>query len=216
MIDVLLVEDQPLLRAGLRLILDGEPDLRVVGEAHDGVDAIGKARALRPAVILMDLNLPRIDGIGATSRILAADPGIKVLVMTVLDDEATVLEALRAGASGYLLKEARPEELVHAVRAVASGDAVLHPSVTRRLLHAVRPLLYETQPVQPPWPPSLTPREREILLHLARGRSNSEIARELVIAESTVKTHVGGVLTKLGLRDRIHAAIYAHERGLVR
>jgi len=216
MIDVLLVEDQPLLRAGLRLILDGEPDLRVIGEAHDGVDAIGKARALRPAVVLMDLNLPRIDGIGATSRILAADPGIKVLVMTVLDDEATVLEALRAGASGYLLKEARPEELVHAVRAVASGDAVLHPSVTRRLLYAVRPLLLGAQPVQPSWPPSLTPREREILLHLARGRSNSEIARELVIAESTVKTHVGGVLTKLGLRDRIHAAIYAHERGLVR
>jgi DNA-binding NarL/FixJ family response regulator len=215
-IDVLLVEDQPLLRAGFRLILDGEPGVRVVGEAQDGVEAISAARSLRPDVVLMDLHMPRIDGLAATRRIVAADPDARVLVLTVLEDEATLLQALQAGASGYLLKDASPDELVRALRAVASGDAVLDPAVTKRLLAAVRPLLPQPAERETQWPPSLSPREREILLRLAKGRSNREIATELVIGESTVKTHVAAVLTKLGLRDRIQAVIYAYEQGLVR
>lgn len=223
MIDVLLVEDQPLLRAGFRLILDGEPGVRVVGEAQDGVEAISAARSLRPDVVLMDLHMPRIDGLAATRRIVAGDPDARVLVLTVLEDEATLLQALQAGASGYLLKDASPDELLRALRAVASGDAVLDPSVTKRLLGVVRPLLASAQSMSSPpsaeelpWPPSLSPREREILLQMAKGLSNREIATELFIGESTVKTHVAAVLTKLGLRDRISAVIYAYEHGLVR
>ncbi len=216
MIRVLVVDDQGLVRAGFRMILEAQADVEVVGEAVDGLEAVETARRLKPDVVLMDVRMPRLDGLEATRRL--AGPGVsdplKVLILTTFDLDEYVYEALRAGASGFLLKDVRREDLVTAVRVVAAGDALLAPSITRRLIgeFARRP-----RPVRaaPATLEMLTVREREVLGLMSRGRSNAEIAAELVISEQTVKTHVGNVLAKLGLRDRIHAVILAYEVGLI-
>jgi DNA-binding NarL/FixJ family response regulator len=212
----MVADDQGLVRAGFRMILEAQPDIEVVAEAADGAEAVATARRLRPDVVLMDIRMPRMDGLQAT-RLLAgpgvADP-VKVLMLTTFDLDDYVYEALRAGASGFLLKDVRREDLAGAVRVVAAGEALLAPSITKRLIHefARRPRsgLQALASLDP-----LTPREREVLELMARGQSNAEIAADLVIGEQTVKTHVGNVLAKLGLRDRIHAVILAYEVGLV-
>ena len=217
---VLLVDDQPLLRTGFKLILEAESDLAVVGEAGDGATAVELTRSLLPDVVLMDIRMPGVDGIEATRRIVrerAASTGHdpRVLILTTFDLDEYVVEAVRAGASGFLLKDSPPEELVAAIRIVADGDAIVAPSVTRRLLDrfATRlPAVRDSAP--PPGLDTLTVREREVLSHVARGLSNAEIAAELVVSETTVKTHVGNVLAKLGLRDRVQAVVYAYETGL--
>jgi DNA-binding NarL/FixJ family response regulator len=214
-IRVLLADDQTMVRAGFRLILSTEPDISVVGEAADGVEAVSAARRLRPDVTLMDIRMPRLDGIAATRRLGAEDPPVtRVVVLTTFDVDAHVYDALRAGASGFLLKTAPPEELVQAIRLVAGGAALLDPSVTRRVIE-------EFARTPAPGPPpvelaSLTERELEVLQHVALGLSNAEIAATLVVSEATVKTHVGRMLAKLGLRDRVQAVVFAYERGLVR
>ena len=212
---VLLVDDQQLVRSGFRLILSVEEDLEVVGEAADGAAAVRQARALRPDVVLMDVQMPGVDGLEATRRILG-DPSVdsKVVILTTFDREDYLFEALRAGASGFLLKNASPEDLVESVRIVARGDALLSPEVTRRVISRFsKPAAPEPVPVHRP--PQLTDREFEVLVLLARGASNAEIARELHLGETTVKTHVSRVLTKLDLRDRTHAVVYAYEHGVV-
>jgi DNA-binding NarL/FixJ family response regulator len=214
---VLVADDQGLVRAGFRMILEAQPDIEVVAEAVDGVEAVAAARRLRPDVVLMDIRMPRMDGLQATRQLAGpgvADP-VKVLMLTTFDLDDYVYDALRAGASGFLLKDVRREDLVSAVRVVAAGEALLAPSITKRLISefASRPRPAETAPSVLE---SLTPREREVLELMARGQSNAEIAAGLVIGEQTVKTHVGNVLSKLGLRDRIHAVILAYEVGLVR
>jgi DNA-binding NarL/FixJ family response regulator len=212
-IRVLIADDQALMRGGFRMILDAEDDVEVVGEAIDGEDALRRYEALRPDVVVMDVRMPTMDGIEATRRLTASDPPARVLILTTFDLDEYVYRALRAGASGFLLKDRPPEELVAAVRVVAAGDALLAPSVTRRLIaeFAQRP--------DPPPPPAalaeLTDREREVLVCMGRGLSNRAIARELFVAETTVKTHVGRVLQKLGLRDRAQAVVVAYESGLV-
>ena len=212
-IHVVIADDQALMRGGFRMILDAEPDLDVVGEAIDGADAVRAFERWRPHVVVMDVRMPTMDGIEATRRITGLDASAKVLILTTFDLDEYVYDALRAGASGFLLKDRPPEELVHAVRVVASGDALLAPAVTRRLIEefAHRPSV--------PGPPrgleELTEREREVLVLMARGRSNAEIAADLFLAETTVKTHVGRVLHKLGLRDRAQAVVAAYESGLV-
>jgi DNA-binding NarL/FixJ family response regulator len=210
---VLIADDQALMRGGFRMILDAEPDIEVVGEAIDGADAVRGFERLHPDVVVMDVRMPTMDGIDATRRITALEPAARVLMLTTFDLDEYVYEALRAGASGFLLKDRPPEELVHAVRVVAAGDALLAPTVTRRLIEefAHRP----SAPVEPAALEQLTDREREVLVLMARGRSNAEIARELFVAETTVKTHVGRVLHKLGLRDRAQAVVLAYESGLV-
>jgi DNA-binding NarL/FixJ family response regulator len=213
---VLVVDDQALVRRGFRMILDAEEGFEVVGEAGDGREAIDLAATLRPDLVLMDIRMPNVDGIEATRRIAgpdAADP-IPVLVLTTFDLDEYVYDALRAGASGFLLKDTPPEELVSAVRVVAAGEALLAPSVTRRLIaeFASRP---DQAPAPPPALESLTDREREVLVLVARGLSNAEIAEQLYVGETTVKTHVGRVLMKLGLRDRVQAVVLAYEVGLV-
>ncbi|MET7641550.1 response regulator transcription factor [Streptomyces sp. NPDC005438] len=218
-IRVLLVDDQPLLRTGFRMILEAEPDLAVVGEAGDGLQALDQVRALQPDVVLMDIRMPRMDGVEATRKITGPerDGPVRVLVLTTFDLDEYVVEALKAGASGFLLKDAPAQELVQAIRVVSEGEAMLAPSVTRRLLDKYAGQLPSGQ--QEPVPDtlhSLTEREVEVLKLVARGLSNSEIAAELFVSETTVKTHVGHVLTKLGLRDRVQAAVYAYESGLVR
>ena len=213
-IRMLLADDQALVRAGFRMILEAHDDLEVVGEAGDGAEAVAQAASTRPDVVLMDIRMPRLDGIAATREVVAADPGVRVLVLTTFDLDDYVYDALTAGASGFLLKDVGRDELVAAVRTVAAGDALLAPSVTRRLLAdfvAARPTARPTAPATQP----LTARERDTLELLARGRSNAEIAAALVVTEHTVKTHVSNVLMKLGLRDRIHAVIYAYENGIV-
>jgi DNA-binding NarL/FixJ family response regulator len=216
-IRILLVDDQPLLRTGFGMILATEPDMEVVGEAEDGVAAVARARDLRPDIVLMDIRMPRMDGVEATSRITADDAGgppPRVLVLTTFDLDDYVTAAIRAGASGFLLKDAPPEDLVRAIRVVAAGDALLAPSVTRRLLAdlAARP-----EPREHPTAriDDLTARELEVLRLVARGLSNAEIADELVVGETTVKTHVGHILMKLGLRDRVQAVVLAYEVGVV-
>jgi len=215
-IRVLVADDQGMVRAGFRMILEAQPDLEVVGEASDGRQAVEAARRLRPDVVLMDIRMPLMDGIEATRRL--AGPGVtdpvQVLVLTTFDLDEYVFEALRAGASGFLLKDLPREELVRAVRVVAGGEALLAPRVTRRLIEefARRPASAEHRPEALA---ALTAREREVLELMARGHSNAEIATELVISEQTVKTHVGNVLAKLGLRDRIQAVILAYEVGLI-
>ncbi|WP_051142625.1 response regulator transcription factor [Gryllotalpicola ginsengisoli] len=199
---------------GFRMVLDAHPDLEVIGEASDGAEAIELARRTRPDVVLMDVRMPNVDGIAATSAILAELPATRVLVLTTFDLDEYAFGALRAGASGFLLKDARPEDLLGAIRAVAAGDAVVAPRVTRRLLELFGHELPEGRRADPA--EGLTPREREILVAIGRGLSNPEIAAELFLTESTVKTHVGRVLAKLGLRDRVHAVIYAYEHGLLR
>jgi len=212
-IRVLIADDQALMRGGFRMILDAEPDLEVIGDAIDGADAVRGFQRWRPDVVVMDVRMPTMDGIEATRRITAIDPSAKVLILTTFDLDEYVYDALRAGASGFLLKDRPPEELVHAVRVVAGGDALLAPAVTRRLIEefARRP----DAPVASAGLEELTEREREVLVLMARGLSNAEIASSLFVAETTVKTHVGRVLHKLGLRDRAQAVVLAYESGLV-
>ncbi|MGP4110841.1 response regulator [Streptomyces sp. 4N509B] len=218
-IRVLLVDDQPLLRTGFRMILEAEHDVAVVGEAGDGLQALDQVRALQPDVVLMDIRMPRMDGVEATRQITggpANDGPAKVLVLTTFDLDEYVVEALRAGASGFLLKDAPAEELVQAIRVVAAGEAMLAPSVTRRLLDMYAGRLPSGEESVPNALRTLTEREVEVLRLVARGLSNAEIAADLFVSETTVKTHVGHVLTKLELRDRVQAAVFAYESGLVR
>ncbi|GAA0818413.1 response regulator [Streptosporangium amethystogenes subsp. fukuiense] len=218
-IRVLLVDDQPLLRTGFRLILEAEPDLTVVGEAGDGKTAQDQSRALLPDVVLMDIRMPGVDGIEATRRIVREAAGgahvPRVLVLTTFDLDEYIVEALRAGASGFLLKDVPPEELVQAIRVVAAGDAIVAPSITRRLLDRFGAHLPAHRQSTPTRLERLTERELEVLKLIAKGMSNAEIAAELVVSETTVKTHVGNVLTKLSLRDRVQAVVLAYETGLI-
>ncbi|MFC4533840.1 response regulator [Sphaerisporangium dianthi] len=215
-IKIVVADDQELVRAGFHMILDAQPDMDVIAEAADGAEAVAVARRLRPDVVLMDIRMPRMDGLEATRRL--AGPGVaypvKVLMLTTFDLDDYVFEALRAGASGFLLKDLRRDDLVNAVRVVAAGEALLAPSVTRRLIgeFARRPRPPEKAPAALE---TLTAREREVLQLMARGRSNAEIAAGLVIGEQTVKTHVSNILAKLLLRDRVHAVILAYEAGLI-
>jgi DNA-binding NarL/FixJ family response regulator len=218
-ISILLVDDQPLLRRGFRMILEGEPDLTVVGEAVDGADAIRLAGELAPDVVLMDIRMPGTDGIEATRAIVESDPVVRILVLTTFDLDEYAFGALRAGASGFILKDVRPGELVSAVRTVASGEAVVAPRVTRRLLEEysqVLPVSDEERMGRHPELGLLTEREREVLAAVAHGLSNSEIAEAIFVSQATVKSHVGRILSKLGLRDRVQAVVYAYEAGLVR
>ncbi|WP_020573832.1 response regulator [Actinopolymorpha alba] len=217
-IRVLLVDDQPLLRTGFRMILESEPDIAVVGEAGDGEKAVQESRALQPDVVLMDIRMPRMDGVEAARHITGAERAsqVKVLVLTTFDLDEYVVEALRAGASGFLLKDVPPEELATAIRIVARGDAVVAPGVTRRLLDRFAGNLPVGGGPSDPLLTQLTEREREVLRQMSRGMSNAEIAAELFVSETTVKTHVGNVLAKLKLRDRVQAVVYAYESGLVR
>ena len=213
-IRILLVDDQELIRVGFRLVLEAEDDLVVVGEAGDGAAAIARASTLAPDVVLMDIRMPGVDGIAATEEIVRARPQTRVLVLTTFDLDEYAFGAIRAGASGFLLKDAHRHELIAAVRAVHQGDAVLAPRVTRRLLEHVGPRLTNTPPQDDPTA-SLTERERDVFVQIALGLSNVEIAQALFLSESTVKTHVGRVLAKVGARDRVHAVILAHRLGLV-
>jgi DNA-binding NarL/FixJ family response regulator len=217
-IRVLLVDDQALVRAGFRMILEAQRDLEVVGEASDGEAAITQAHAHHPDVVLMDIRMPRLDGIAATRTIVSENPNTRILVLTTFDLDDYVYDALLAGASGFLLKDIGRDDLVAAVRVVAAGEALLAPSVTRRLLADFvrsRPAGAVPQP-NAGAVNALTSRERDTLDLLARGLSNAQIARELFVSEHTVKTHVGNVFAKLGLRDRVHAVIYAYENGIVK
>jgi DNA-binding NarL/FixJ family response regulator len=212
---VVLVDDQAMVRAGFRMILDTEDDISVVGEADDGDGAVTAATRLRPDVVLMDIQMPRVDGIEATRRIVGASATTtRVLILTTFERDEYIFEALRAGASGFLLKNAPPEDLVHAVRVVARGDALLAPSVTRRIIEDY------TRRGSPATTSSdlgrLTDREREVLSLLATGRNNAELAADLFVGEGTIKTHVSNVLSKLGLRDRVQAVVFAYESGIVR
>ena len=211
-IGVLVADDQSMVRAGFRMLLASEDGIEVVAEAGNGRDAVTEAARVRPTVILMDIRMPELDGLEATRRILAADPAARVLILTTFDLDEYVARALRAGASGFLLKDVRPPQLVDAIRVVAAGDALLAPTVTRRLLDRFARSL-DAPP--PPALDQLTDREREILKLVAEGLSNAEIADRLVVGESTVKTHVSAVLRKLGLRDRVQAVIAAYDAGLV-
>lgn len=216
MIKVLIVDDQALVRGGFRSILDGQPDLEVIGEAADGLQAIELAASHRPDVVLMDIRMPQLDGISATSKIISATTAPpKVLILTTFDHDEYVYRALQAGASGFLLKSAPPRELAGAIRTVAGGDALLSPEITRKLIED-----YISRPHRPTTDPvifeELTPRETEVLRLLAHGLSNAEIARRLYLSEPTVKTHVTRMLTKLGVRDRLQAVVLAYESGLVR
>ncbi len=211
MTNVLIADDQALVRVGLRKILETELELAVVGEVGDGEDAVAAARRLRPDVVLMDIRMPVLDGIEATPQ-----PGARVLILTTFGLDGYVYDALRAGASGFMLKDAPPEEIVAAVRIVASGEALLAPAVTRAVIEEfARRAPASVAPAPPPAVAELTPREREVLDLLARGLSNSEICERLVISEATAKTHVARILQKLDLRDRVQAVIYAYESGLV-
>jgi DNA-binding NarL/FixJ family response regulator len=210
---VLLADDQELVRSGFRMILDSRPDIEVVGEAGDGAEAVTLVERLIPDVVLMDVRMPVLDGLEATRRIVAAGGPTRVIVLTTYDVDDAVYTALRAGASGFLLKDARPADLAEAVRVVARGDALLAPSVTRRLL--ARFALTEAAPRGAERLAGLTPREVEILRLLAQALSNAEIAERLVLSEATVKTHVSAVLRKLSLRDRVQAVVLAYDTGLV-
>ncbi|MFG2330072.1 response regulator [Streptomyces sp. NPDC048604] len=215
MIRVLIVDDQVMVREGFSVLLGAMPDIEVVGEAVDGREAVTQAAALRPDVVLMDIRMPELNGIDATREIVAADPEAKVLVLTTFDLDEYVYQALRAGASGFLLKDASARQLAEGVRVVAAGEALLAPTVTKRLITEF------ARAAETPRPPALaqigelTERETEVLVLIAQGLSNAEIADHLVVAESTIKTHVSRILVKLGLRDRTQAAVFAYEARLV-
>ena len=215
-IRVLLADDQALVRGGFRMILEARPDLEVVGEAGDGAEAVALTTRLRPDVVLMDVRMPGTDGLEATRRIVASGSPARVIVLTTYDVDDSVFAALRAGASGFMLKDVRPAELADAVRVVARGDALLAPSVTRRLLDRVAGTLPGPDAAPPPDLRELTGREVEVLRLVALALSNAEIAERLVLTEATVKTHVSSVLRKLGLRDRVQAVVLAYDVGLVR
>ena len=215
MISVVIADDQALVRGGFRMILEAQSDVSVVGEAEDGAAALACVRELRPDVVLMDVRMPVLDGIAATRQVVAGDVPTRVLVLTTFDDEAIVYEAMRAGASGFLLKTAPPAQLADSIRTVAAGDSLLAPSITRRLIEefvrrpppgAATPAVFE----------ELTERELEVLTLIARGLSNSEISTQLVVSDATVKTHVNRIFSKLDLRDRVQAVVLAYESGLVR
>jgi RNA polymerase sigma factor (sigma-70 family) len=212
---VLLVDDDELMRAGLKAVLSSDDTVDVVGEAADGRAALDQVRALEPAVVLMDVRMPDLDGIAATREVLASSPDVRVMILTTFEQDDYIFGALNAGASGFLLKRTSPEELIAGIHTVAVGDSLLSPSVTRRVIdrmaqHPAADTTFDERLQE------LTPREREVLEQVARGRSNSEIAEVLVIEESTVKTHVKRILMKLRLRDRVQAVIFAYESGLIR
>jgi len=214
-LSVLIVDDQALVRAGFRMILDAEEDIEVAGEAADGVDAVAQAQRLQPDVILMDVRMPQMDGIEATRRLLASDGLVsKVVMLTTFDMDEYVYDALCAGASGFLLKDVPPEQLVAGIRSVAQGDALLAPSVTRRVIEEFVRRPPSSVQTLPPEFDELTAREVEVLGLVAKGLSNAEIAKELFVSETTVKTHVAHMLTKLGVRDRVQAVVLAYECGL--
>ncbi|MGA9278398.1 response regulator [Ilumatobacter sp.] len=210
---VLIVDDEQLVRSGFRLILEGESDITVVGEAQDGREAIDHATSARPDVVLMDVQMPNLDGIEATRQITAGDAAPAVLVVTTFDRDDYLFEALRAGAAGFILKNAPPEELIDAVHRLAAGDGLISPSVTRRVVaefartRRVRPAADELE--------VFSERELEVLRQIAAGRSNAEIAEQLILGEATIKTHVSNILTKLNLRDRVQAVVWAYEHGIV-
>ena len=213
-LSLLIADDQALVRAGFRKLLEAEPSLRVVAEAADGVEAVELARRQQPDIVLMDIRMPRLDGLEATRRLLKGPTRTRVVMLTTFDLDEYVFDALTAGASGFLLKDAPPEQLIAAIQVVAGGDALLAPSVTRRLIEEfVRRPPARAGP--PPQLTGLTARELEVLRLLARGLSNAEIAADLVLGEATIKTHVGNLLTKLGLRDRVQAVVLAYESGLI-
>jgi DNA-binding NarL/FixJ family response regulator len=213
---VLLADDQALVRSGFRMILESRPEIEVVGEAEDGFEAIEATRRLLPDVILMDVRMPNLDGVEATRRLVARGTDSRILILTTFDLDEYVYEAIRAGASGFLLKDVRPQELVDAIHIVAKGDALLAPSITRRLLDRFAEQAPQDPAKPPPQLESLTERELEVLKLIAKGWSNAELAERLFLSETTVKTHVSSVLRKLGLRDRVQAVVAAYEAGLVR
>jgi DNA-binding NarL/FixJ family response regulator len=215
---ILLVDDQELLRLGFRMVLDAQDDLEVAGEAADGQEAVGAAAALEPDVILMDVRMPVMDGVEATRAIVASGSAARIIILTTFDLDEYAFAALRAGASGFLLKDVPPPDMLSAIRAVASGDAVVAPSTTRRLLDSLAHRLPDPRarpPAADPRTDALTPRVREVLVAVAGGLSNGEIAERLVLSEATVKTHVSRILAKLELRDRVQIVVFAYDRGLV-
>ena len=210
-IRVLVADDQSMVRAGFRMLLGGEPDIEVVAEASNGLEAVEKAARYRPTVVLMDIRMPELDGLEATRRILAADPDARVLVLTTFDLDEYVYEALRIGASGFVLKDEPPEQLLAAIRVVAGGEALLSPSVTKRVIHQFTRIPRATPPKELE---ELTERELDVFRLIARGLSNAEIGAELFISETTVKTHITHIFQKLDLRDRVQAVVLAHEAGI--
>ncbi|BCN50127.1 DNA-binding response regulator [Prescottella equi] len=214
MIRVALVDDQQLVRAGFRMVIDSQPDLTVVLEASDGAAGVAELERTAADVVLMDVQMPRLDGIEATRRLTARDDSPKVVVLTTFENDEYVMSAISAGASGFLLKDVPPEELLAAIRTVHRGDAVIEARSTRKLLQHVGPMLSDS--AAPSLPEDMTPREIEVLEAMAHGLSNSEIAQKFVVSEATVKTHVGRVLSKTGSRDRVQAVVYAFQVGLVR
>ena len=209
---VLVADDQSMVRAGFRMLLSGESDIEVVAEASNGLEAVDKAARFDPTVVLMDIRMPELDGLEATRRILASDNSARVLILTTFDLDEYVYEALRAGASGFVLKDDPPEQLLEAIRVVAGGDALLSPSITKRV---IRQFTRIRNPSPPEQLNELTEREADVFRLVARGLSNAEIGRELYISEATVKTHITHILQKLDLRDRVQAVVLAHESGLV-
>ena len=212
MIRVLVADDQSMVRAGFRMLLGGEEDIEVVAEASNGLEAVDKAARFDPGIILMDIRMPELDGLEASRRILAADPAARILVLTTFDLDEYVFEALRAGASGFVLKDDSPEQLLAAIRTVAAGDALLSPTITRRVIQAFARVPTPTPPKELE---ELSERELDVFRLMARGLSNAEIGQELFIGETTVKTHVTHILQKLNLRDRVQAVVLAYQAGLV-
>ena len=210
-IRVLIADDQSMVRAGFRMLLSGEEDIEVVAEAGNGLEAVDRAARFHPTVVLMDIRMPELDGLGATRRILASDAATRILILTTFDLDEYVYEALRAGASGFVLKDDPPEQLLAAVRIVAGGDALLSPAITKRVIER---FARTARPTPPRQLDELSERERDVFRLIARGLSNAEIGRKLYISEATVKTHVTHLLQKLGLRDRVQAVVLAHESGL--
>ena len=210
-ITVLVADDQSMVRAGFRMLLSGEEDIEVVAEARDGLEAVEKTARFRPTVVLMDIRMPELDGLEATRRILGADPAARVLILTTFDLDEYVYEALRAGASGFVLKDDPPEQLIAAIRTVAAGDALLSPTVTKRV---IKQFARAPRPEPPKQFDELSEREREVFRLIARGLSNAEIGQELYISDTTVKTHITHILQKLGLRDRVQAVVLAYQTGL--